>query len=245
MLETHHAARVPQGRHLLIVEDEANIRELVCMHLGSEGYDCVSTGNGRDALELLRSRPFDLVVLDVMLPGINGLTVCRTIRSGHVNREVPILMLTARRDESDTLAGFNSGADDYLTKPFSMLELTARVGALTRRTRGTAIDPLAEAAPVSRAGLALDPAKRRVHVRGREVAVTPHEFRLLYSLAADPGVVFTRERLLAEVWQGEAFVTGRSVDTLVRRLRCKIEQDPAAPGYILTVWGEGYKFADV
>jgi DNA-binding response OmpR family regulator len=245
MLETFQAARNPQGRQLLIVEDEVNIRELVCLHLSTVGYDCVSTGDGQDALELLRSRPFDLVVLDVMLPGVNGLTICRKIRAGHVNREVPILMLTARRDESDTLAGFNSGADDYLTKPFSLLELTARVGALTRRTRGTAIDPLAEAEPLARGGLHLDPAKRRVRVNGHPVAVTPYEFRLLYQLAVNPGVVFTRERLLAEVWQGEAYVTGRSVDTLVRRLRCKIEQDPALPGYILTVWGEGYKFADV
>jgi DNA-binding response OmpR family regulator len=193
---------------------------------------------------VLRARPFDLVVLDLMLPGINGLTLCKTIRAGHVNREVPILMLTARREESDKLAGFNSGADDYLTKPFSMLELTARVGALTRRTRGTPIDPLAEADTLERQDLFLDPARRRVLVRGQEVSVTPHEFRLLYQLAASPGVVFTRERLLADVWQGEAFVTGRSVDTLVRRLRTKIESEPAAPRFILTVWGEGYKFAD-
>src|SRR5436190_1446845 len=136
-------------RQLLIVEDEANIRDLVCLHLGSEGYECATAANGRDALDLLRSRPFDIVVLDLMLPGISGLTICRSIRSGHVNREVPILMLTARREESDKLAGFNSGADDYLTKPFSMLELTARVGALTRRTRGTPIDPLAEAHPLT------------------------------------------------------------------------------------------------
>jgi DNA-binding response OmpR family regulator len=232
------------GRQLLIVEDEANIRDLVCMHLGSEGYACAAAANGRDALDLLRSRPFDLVVLDLMLPGINGLTICRTIRAGHVNREVPILMLTARREESDKLAGFNSGADDYLTKPFSMLELTARVGALTRRTRGTPVDPLSEAPSLTMGDLELNPARRRVHIRGREVAVTPHEFRLLYQLAASRGVVFTRERLLAEVWMGEAFVTGRSVDTLVRRLRCKIERDPANPEYILTVWGEGYKFWD-
>jgi two-component system OmpR family response regulator len=239
----HAQGRTPV-RQLLIVEDEANIRDLVCMHLGSEGYDCAAAANGRDALDLLHSRPFDLVVLDLMLPGINGLTICKSIRSGHVNREVPILILTARRDESDKLAGFNSGADDYLTKPFSMLELTARVGALTRRTRGTPIDPLAEAQPLTIRELQLNPARRRVHIRGRDVAVTPHEFRLLYQLAATRGVVFTRERLLAEVWMGEAFVTGRSVDTLVRRLRCKIERDPAVPEYILTVWGEGYKFAD-
>ena len=231
-------------RHLLIVEDETNIRDLVCLHLSSEGYECSGVGNGRDALDLLRTRPFDLVVLDVMLPGSNGLAVCKAIRAGHTNREVPILVLTARSEEADKLAGFGSGADDYLTKPFSMRELTARVGALTRRTRGLPIDPLSEMPPLAAGGLRLDPARRRLKVRGANVPITPHEFRLLYQLAAQPGIVFTRERLLAEVWQGEAFVTERSVDTLVRRLRCKIEPDPAEPTHLLTVWGEGYKFAD-
>src|ERR1700754_1472639 len=112
MFDRHSQA---EPRQLLIVEDEANIRDLVCLHLESEGYKCLATANGRDALDLLRSRPFDVVVLDVMLPGVNGLSLCRTVRSGHVNREVPILMLTARTDESDKLAGFESGADDYLT----------------------------------------------------------------------------------------------------------------------------------
>jgi DNA-binding response OmpR family regulator len=125
-----------------------------------------------------------------------------------------------------------------------MRELTARVGALTRRTRGLPIDPLSEMPPIAIAGLRLDPARRRLNVRGDNVAITPHEFRLLYQLASHPGIVFTRERLLAEVWQGEAFVTERSVDTLVRRLRCKIEIDPANPAHLLTVWGEGYKFTD-
>jgi two-component system, OmpR family, response regulator len=234
----------PSARQLLIVEDEINIRELVCLHLSAEGYECSPVSNGREALELLRARPFDLVVLDVMLPGANGFAVSRAIRSGHVNREIPILMLTARDEEADKLAGFSSGADDYLTKPFSMLELTARVGALTRRVRGMPVDPLADAPPISAGRLKLDPAKRRLHVRGAHVPVTPHEFRLLYQLASNPGVVFTRERLLAEVWQGEAFVTERSVDTLMRRLRCKIEPDPSDPSILLTVWGEGYKFAD-
>jgi DNA-binding response OmpR family regulator len=234
-----------EPRHLLIVEDEANIRELVCLHLESEGYRCLAAASGRDALELLRTRPFDVVVLDVMLPGVNGLSLCRSVRTGHVNREVPILMLTARSDERDKLAGFESGADDYLTKPFSMLELSARVGALTRRTRGMPVDPVAHAGPLALPGLELDPAKRSLRVRGRDVPVTPHEFRLLYQLASNRGVVFTRERLLAELWHGEVFVTGRSVDTLVHRLRCKIERDPAQPGMIVTVWGEGYKFADV
>jgi len=231
-------------RHLLIVEDEANIRDLVCLHLESEGYRCRGTADGREALELLRSQPFDVVVLDVMLPGMNGLGLCRSVRAGHANRNVPILMLTARGDESDKLAGFDSGADDYLTKPFSMRELSARVAALTRRSRTLPIDPLSHAATIEAAGIKLDPRRRTLSVRGQDVPVTPHEFRLMYQLAAHHGTVFTRERLLAEVWHGEVFVTGRSVDTLVHRLRCKIELDPAAPTIILTVWGEGYKLAD-
>jgi DNA-binding response OmpR family regulator len=190
-------------------------------------------------------QPFDVVVLDVMLPGINGLALCRTVRAGHVNREVPILMLTARSDEADKLAGFESGADDYLTKPFSVRELSARVTALTRRTRAVAVDPLSHAGVLELPALRLDPAKRSVRVRGQDVPVTPHEFRLIYLLASNRGVVFTRERLLLEVWHGEVFVTGRSVDTLVHRLRCKIETDPGQPIFIQTVWGEGYRFADV
>jgi two-component system OmpR family response regulator len=229
---------------LLIVEDEPNIRELVRSHLEAEGYACVSVADGRDALEAVNKQPFDVIVLDLMLPGMDGLTLCRAIRHHGRNRETPVLILTARREESDKLAGFGHGADDYLTKPFSMKELSCRVTALTRRLRRTTLDPLASARPITIKGLRLDPARRSVRVHGRDVAVTPHEFRLLYRLASTPGEVFTRERLLSEIWQGEAFVTGRSIDTLVRRLRLKIERDPAAPSCIRTVWGDGYKFAD-
>jgi len=229
---------------LLIVEDEPNIRELVRSHLESEGYECVSVADGRDALDIVNRQPFDVILLDLMLPGTDGLSLCRAIRNEGRNREAPILMLTARREEGDKLAGFDHGADDYLTKPFSMKELSARVGALTRRIRRTTLDPLAAARPIAMKGVRLDPARRSVRVRGVDVPMTPHEFRLLYRLAFNPGEVFTRERLLAEIWQGEAFVTGRSIDTLVRRIRLKIEPDPAAPRYILTVWGDGYKFAD-
>jgi len=230
--------------HLLIVEDEANIRELVRCQLASEGYDCVVVGDGHNALEILNRQPFDVIVLDLMLPGKDGLTLCREVRSRGRNRDVPILMLTARHQERDKLAGFSQGADDYLTKPFSMKELSARVAALTRRTRRSTSDPLAAARPIAIRGLRLDPARRTLMVRGTDTTVTPHEFRLLYRLASNPGEVFTRERLLSEIWQGEAFVTGRSIDTLVRRLRMKIERDPAEPTCILTVWGDGYKFAD-
>lgn len=230
--------------HLLIVEDEANIRELVHSQLESEGYECVAVADGHHALEVLNTQPFDVIVLDLMLPGKDGLTLCREIRNHGRNRDAPILILTARRGEQDKLAGFGFGADDYLTKPFSMKELSARVAALTRRARKPTLDPLASARSISVKGLQLDPARRSVHVRGTDVPMTPQEFRLLYRLASNPGEVFTRERLLAEIWQGEAFVTERSIDTLVRRLRIKIEPDPAAPSCLLTVWGDGYKFAE-
>jgi DNA-binding response OmpR family regulator len=235
------ASGVPQ---LLVVEDDSNIRDLVCSHLRSEGYACLPMADGRQALDAVRDRRFDVIVLDLMLPNVDGLAICRAIRHDGPNREVPILMLTARREEHDKLAGFDSGADDYLTKPFSMKELAARVGALTRRRRSATVDPLSVSPRVSRGTLELVPAQRVLRVRGKAVPVTPHEFRLLYRLASEPGVVFTRERLLAEIWLGEAYVTERSIDTLVRRLRCKIESDPGEPRYLLTVWGEGYRFAD-
>lgn len=233
-------------KQVLVVEDEPHIRDLVCLHLGLEGYGCVPVGDGQEALKLLTDRPFDLVVLDLMLPGIDGVTICRAVRRQGVNRDVPILVLTARREESDKVLGLDSGADDYLTKPFGMRELVARVGALTRRARAP-IPPTGqeEPQPLTIHGLEIDPARRTLRVRGTPVEVTRQEFNLLHVLASSPGIVFSRERLLLKVWQGQAFVTGRSVDTLVKRLRRKIELDPGSPRLIITVWGDGYKFADV
>ena len=233
-------------KHVLVVEDEPNIRDLVCLHLGLEGYECVPIADGHEALKVATERPFDLVVLDLMLPGVDGVTICRAIRRQGVNRDVPILMLTARREESDKVLGLDSGADDYLTKPFGMRELVARIGALTRRARAPITDAETTAPrPIAIHGLELDPARRAVRARGTPIEVTRQEFNLLYLLASHPGIVFTRDRLLSKIWQGQAFVTGRSVDTLVKRLRRKIEVDPASPQLIVTVWGDGYKFADV
>jgi DNA-binding response OmpR family regulator len=233
-------------RRVLVVEDDRHIRELVCLHLGLEGYECVSAETGAEALAIATERPLDLIVLDLMLPGLDGVTVCRSIRRQGVNRSVPILMLTARREEADTVLGLESGADDYLAKPFGIRELVARAAALTRRARAPLeTDDDGAARTLSLHGLDIDPARRRVAVRGTPVDVTRQEFSLLYLLASHPGIVYTRERLLAKVWQGQAYVTERSVDTLVKRLRRKIEDDPAEPRLLLTVWGDGYKFADV
>jgi DNA-binding response OmpR family regulator len=243
---------------VLVVEDEAPIRELVCLHLGLEGLECTAVADGAEALERVATQPFDLIVLDLMLPGVDGIAVCRAARRSAANAEVPILMLTARRDEADKVVGLESGADDYLTKPFGVRELVARARALLRRWQraqasgapaarreGGAVRGDSALRGLSVLGLVIDPARRRVQVDGREVELTSQEFNLLYLLASHPGIVFTREAMLARVWKGETFVTERSADTLVKRLRRKIEPDPAEPRYVLTVWGVGYKFADV
>ena len=237
---------------VLVVEDEPNIRELVCLHLGLEGYTCEGLGDGKAALQRAEAEPFDLLVLDVMIPGLDGLSLTRAVRNGRTNHDVPILMLTARGDESDKVIGLESGADDYLTKPFGVRELVARARALLRRPRlaqasmdsesSTAVD---FGPAVSVHGIDIDPLRRRVRVDGRDVDLTDQEFRLLYLLATHAGIVFSREALLAKIWRGNTFVTVRSVDTLVKRLRRRIESEPASPKFLLTVWGVGYKFADV
>lgn len=238
---------------VLVVEDEPHIRELVCLHLGLEGYVCDGSGDGKDALRRTEAERYDLLVLDVMIPSLDGLALCRAVRGGRTNHDVPILMLTARREEADKVAGLESGADDYLTKPFGVRELVARARALLRRPRATQAlaapvngAPLdAAGAPICVHGIEIDPARRRVRIEGRNVDLTDQEFRLLYLIASHAGIVFSREALLSRIWRGDTFVTVRSVDTLVKRLRRRIESDPAKPRFLLTVWGVGYKFADV
>jgi DNA-binding response OmpR family regulator len=185
-----------------------------------------------------------LIVLDLMLPGLDGLTLCRSIRSQGENRSTPILMLTARDTESDKVLGLESGADDYLTKPFGVRELVARVSALMRRSRAPKEEPEGIRAVTSR-GLVLNPEKRSATVRGESVVLTKQEFDVLYLLASRPGIVFTREALLSRVWQGDSYVTGRTVDSVVSRVRRKVERDAHDPEMILTAWGVGYKFVDV
>jgi DNA-binding response OmpR family regulator len=236
--------RQGDDRRVLVVEDEPHIRELVALHLRLEGWTPELIDNGVIALERLRAAPYDLVILDIMLPGLDGLTVLKALRRDSPNADAPVLLLTARRDEADKVLGLESGADDYLAKPFGVHELVARARALMRRPRAAA-PPASDAGPPVRVkDLHIDPARRRVTVGGREVELTSYEFDLLYLLASHPGIVFSREAVLARVWKGEAFVTERSVDALVKRLRRKIEADPANPAYVLTVWGTGYKLAD-
>src|SRR5436190_11669320 len=176
------AATTPKPA-VLVVEDEQNIRELVCLHLGLENYDCVQAADGEEALKLTRGRPFDLVILDVMLPGLDGVTVCRAIRRDSANPDVPVLMLTARREESDKVVGLESGADDYLTKPFGVRELVARVRALLRRGPKPLVASSKETArAITYKHIEMDPARRRVRVGSADVDLTSNEFHLLYVL---------------------------------------------------------------
>jgi two-component system OmpR family response regulator/two-component system alkaline phosphatase synthesis response regulator PhoP len=234
-------------RRVLVAEDEANIRELVRLHLGLEGWDVLESATGQDALDRLRAEPVDLVVLDIMLPGLDGITVLRAMRRGGPNAGTPVLLLTARREESDKVLGLDSGADDYLTKPFGVRELVARARALMRRVRpaADATSPGADQPVVTLGPVTIDPARRLASLDNAAIELTGREFDLLYLLASHPGIVFSREALIARVWKGDTHVTERSVDTLVKRLRRKIERDPANPDWLLTVWGTGYKAADV
>jgi two-component system OmpR family response regulator/two-component system alkaline phosphatase synthesis response regulator PhoP len=229
------------GARVLVVEDDAHIRELVVLHLELEGHTAVALEDGAKALDLARAEPFDLLILDLMLPGLDGVTLCRAVRRESRNTDTPILMLTARREESDKVIGLDSGADDYLTKPFGVRELVARVRALLRRRRS----PAGAHAPAVTAGdLTIDPARRLARLDGRDIELTAHEFDLLYLLATNRGIVFSRQSLMQRVWGDELHVTERSVDSLVKRLRKKIEADQANPKFIVTVWGAGYKFAE-
>jgi DNA-binding response OmpR family regulator len=232
------------GRRALVVEDEPNIRELVALHLGLEGLSVTEAQSGDEAIRRTEAEPFDLVVLDLMLPKVDGVAVCRAIRRQPRNADVPILMLTARREESDKVLGLESGADDYLTKPFGIRELVARARALLRRPRTPRTSRPLTGEIVEAGPLRLDRSRRQAILNGQAIELTPHEFDVLHLLASNPGIVFTREMLLERVWTNDTHVTERSVDTLIKRLRQKLEADTRDPKLILTVWGTGYKYAD-
>ncbi|HEY6072967.1 MAG TPA: response regulator transcription factor [Anaerolineales bacterium] len=223
--------------HILIVEDESEIAGYLRRGLAFEGYSAEIAANGLSALAAARERPPDLVVLDLMLPGVDGFEVARRLRAAS---DVPIIMLTARRDERDRIAGLEMGADDYLVKPFSPQELVSRVRAVLRRTRSR--DQQASEKPVSFDGLEINPQTRLVTVQDREITLTAKEFDLLWLLVCHPRQVFTREQLLERVWGLSDFIDPSTVTVHVRRLREKIEADPSDPRYILTLWGVGYKF---
>jgi DNA-binding response OmpR family regulator len=221
------------GSHILVVEDDSRIADLIARNLEAAGFPCVLAADGDQALaEFARRKPV-LVVLDLGLAGLDGLEVTRRLRRAS---DVPILMVTARTTESDKLLGLEVGADDYVTKPFSTAELVARVRALLRRSSGQLVERRIEVG-----GLRVDPSRRTVELQGRPVALTTLEFDLLYFLAARPGRVFSREALMEQVWGSDRVVDERSIDSLVSRLRHKLESDPASPRYVQTVWGAGYR----
>ena len=222
---------------ILVVEDEPMVREVVERYLRREGYAVHLAGDGEAALAAWRDEPVDLILLDLMLPRLGGMEVCRQIRAVS---DVPIIMLTARGEETDKVIGLGVGADDYVTKPFSPRELVARVQALLRRAR-----PVTLRGPnaVIRAGdVEIDPRARIVTVAARPVQLTAKEFDLLHFLAAHPNQVFTRDELMNRVWDFEFAGDTGTVTVHVRRLRQKIELDPDRPRYLKTVWGVGYKF---
>jgi DNA-binding response OmpR family regulator len=223
---------------ILVVDDETNLRHTVRYALRREGYEIATAEDGEKALELFRATRPDLVVLDVMLPKMDGLAVCRAIRR---ESDVPVIMLTARDTELDTVVGLEVGADDYLTKPFSMVELIARIRAMLRRAAPR------DGAPPERVelrGLVIDVARRRVSLDGGEIELKPREFDLLAHLAGSPGRVFTREQLLASVWGLDYTGDSRTVDTHVKTLRERLGDDVARPRWIETVRGVGYRFRE-
>lgn len=224
---------------MLVVDDEEAIAEAVRARLESEGFRVLVAGDGPQAIELHRQEHPDLVVLDLMLPGMDGLEVCKEIQR---TSWTPVLMLTAKTEEADKVAGFAVGADDYLTKPFSLRELASRVRAILRRIER--MRAMETDAPIVRDGLEVDASRRRVTVDGAEILLTPLEFEILATLARDPGVVFSREQLMDRVWGYRDYAGGRVVDSHVARIRRKLGEDGNEPRFVRTVHGVGYAFQD-
>jgi DNA-binding response OmpR family regulator len=229
---------------ILLVDDEQPIQTLLSFPLQRDGYDVVTVPDGREALARFSEQHFDLVVLDLMLPRMDGLEVCRRLRAqtGH-GKTVPIIMLTAKAEELDKVLGLELGADDYITKPFSLREFRSRVKAVLRRSALARTDPTDEE-PIEVLELRIDPAKRAVEVRGEPVQITYVEFEILTALARSPGRVFTRDMLLTRVWGDSAYRDPRTIDVHIRHLREKLERDAKEPEFLFTVRGVGYHFRD-
>jgi phosphate regulon transcriptional regulator PhoB len=225
-------------KRVLIIEDDRDLVELVRYNLSNEGFQVSAAGDGAAGLAVVKKSPPDLLLLDLMLPRLSGLEICKEIRRDASLNRLPILMLTARGEEADRVVGLEMGADDYVTKPFSPRELVARVRALLRRA-----EPAGEPAGTIEVGrLLIDPSSYRVTRGGKPLTLSTLEFRLLYYFASRPNKVFTRDQLLDAVWGRDRFVTPRSVDVYVRRLREKVEADPENPVHLKTVRGAGYLF---
>jgi DNA-binding response OmpR family regulator len=231
---------MPDSATILLVDDEESLQKLLTFPLARDGFRVVPAHDGEEALDRFAQERVDLVVLDVMLPKLDGLEVCRRLRA---TSSVPILMLTARDDELDKVLGLELGADDYMTKPFSVREFRSRVRALLRRASAPRHEPGAEEV-IESDGLRIDPGRRRVDIRGDEVTLTYVEFEILRAMAERPGRVYTRQALLERLWGDSDYRDPRTIDVHVRHLREKLEQDPRRPEYIFTVRGVGYRFRD-
>ncbi|SCZ57174.1 response regulator transcription factor [Thiohalomonas denitrificans] len=232
------------NRSILVIEDDADIADLVALHLRDEGHSVDIAADGEAGLTRALGGRYDLVVLDLMLPGMDGLSLCQRLRAE--DRYLPVLMLTARSSELDRVLGLEIGADDYLTKPFSIRELVARVKALLRRAEAMAA-PARESGTeeaITAGGLSIDPERRTVSVDDQPVELTAREFDLLLHFARHPGRVYSRSQLLDQVWGYNHDGYEHTVNSHINRLRNKVEADPAHPRYVLTVWGVGYKFAE-
>ena len=225
------------SKKILIIEDEHDLIRLIKYNLEKEGFRVSSVTDGSLVMAEIRREEPDLLVLDLMLPGMDGLEICRQVRRHDRYAGIPILMLTARSGEADRVVGLELGADDYVTKPFSMRELVARIRALLRRH-----EAIPQRNSVQRGDLVIDPSAHAVRVAGKQVELSALEFRLLHHLASHPGLVFSRDQLLDRVWGNDRSVTPRSVDVYIRRVREKIESEPQQPAYLQTVHGVGYRF---
>lgn len=230
-----------QAKRVLVVEDDAHIADLICLHLRDERFEVVHSADGEQGLRLLEQGGWDALILDLMLPGVDGLEICKRARA--MTRYTPIIITSARSSEMHRILGLELGADDYLAKPFSMMELVARVKALLRRVDAMARNLRLDSGSLSIGGLSIDPIAREAALEGRVLDLTPREFDLLYFFARQPGKVFSRMELLDAVWGYNHEGYEHTVNTHINRLRAKIEVDPATPARILTVWGRGYKFA--
>lgn len=225
------------GMNILVVDDELPIVEAIAYNLRKEGFKVFTAADAEQCLEVTRREDLGLVILDVMLPSSSGLDICRSLRK---QGDIPIIMVTARADETDRVVGLELGADDYVTKPFNMRELVARVKSVLRRA---APQEVAEQAVLQSGNLVIDPARYEVYVSQRRVVLSPKEFELLRFLALHPGQVFSRQVLLDRVWGAEAYVEERTIDVHIRWLRKKVEELPSQPTRLLTVRGVGYKFS--
>src|SRR5471030_1050559 len=229
-----------QPKRVLVVEDDAHIADLICLHLRDEQFEVVHSADGNEGLHLLEQGGWDALILDLLLPGVDGLEICRRARA--MTRYTPIIITSARSSEVHRILGLELGADDYLAKPFSMLELVARVKALFRRQEAMSRNMKMDDGTLSFTGLVIDPITREVVLNQLPVDLTPREFDLLYFFAKNPGKVFSRLSLLNQVWGYQHEGYEHTVNTHINRLRIKIETNPTEPERILTVWGMGYKF---